>query len=1018
MPIGKSGAVDTQVLRAFRLVDGTLSYGQAFQYALVSGLQAVRHDLLLVTLSSTDFLKGEGKLLALSETDQERWRWTADVQRVSAPAVAGETVYFTVDTHTLVRLDLASGEEQGRVHVDANAASAAPLVLEGEVYIPCRGSQVLAVTVQGDVRWRFELDADEMIWLDTTPVALGEHLFTVSNRGQVLALARTDGALQWQVNVGPAGKPLSALATDGEGLYVGARDGLYALDPVDGHEVWHYRTERSVEASPIVHHAVVYVTCHDHYLYALDAVSGQELWSYEVGRRIELSPVLATCGANGPCVIVADRGGTLTALARPLSAAEHEDAGHWLAAAQLRKALGQQERAAEDYEKAGAWAEAARLWEALGRPLRQATALEHQIAAHPARTQVCAKLWDRVAELYAGMWQPEQALNARREAALCRGEPFITVDVEHAGLVVDTETYLQFTVRNEGRGTAQHLVIRAIGEGFAGGIRETQHLLTLPPGQTRKQWLHVCPQRMGDHVQLQFSLEYQGPAGEPHARQQVLAFPVAATAQLRQTVIRRSIMPALSFVDLEIRLFARQRWGYPVEFTLNGEQVFPRGHLSAEILPWISTGYREEDGNRLFEALVADPALHEAWGTISSHEHLRLRLRIDLGAAELHDVPWELLCVDDILLSANAATPFSRYLPATTPWKTDVTARSLRVLVAISNPVDLEEYRLLPLNVEAERTLLEQVLADQDVQMDVLEPPVTLPRLEAKLREGYHILHYVGHGAVGQERGEPVLYLQREDDRAALVKGRQVSAMLARQGVRPYLVILAACESATVATEDVYVALGPQLIQRGMPAVVSMRGKISQASARTFSRTLYERLLAHGVVDLAMNEARSTLVTAERPDAAVPVLFLRLKDGRLWQRKDQVREEPQQHPVFDQRGQQIGIQVNVAGDYHASPAQSIRITGDGNVIGDHSSSHVVKSGSADTAEPGQPNTALLHRRLRRLDSVEIESLCLDDFPEVYDKFARGLQRGEMINLLLDHCRRHPEEANRLNELLK
>jgi hypothetical protein len=70
------------------------------------------------------------------------------------------------------------------------------------------------------------------------------------------------------------------------------------------------------------------------------------------------------------------------------------------------------------------------------------------------------------------------------------------------------------------------------------------------------------------------------------------------------------------------------------------------------------------------------------------------------------------------------------------------------------------------------------------------------------------------------------------------------------------------------------------------------------------------------------------------------------------------------------------------------------------------------------SEPGRPNTALLRRRLRRLDSVEIESLCLDHFPEVYDKFARGLQRGEMINLLLDHCRRHPEDANRLNDLLK
>jgi hypothetical protein len=148
------------------------------------------------------------------------------------------------------------------------------------------------------------------------------------------------------------------------------------------------------------------------------------------------------------------------------------------------------------------------------------------------------------------------------------------------------------------------------------------------------------------------------------------------------------------------------------------------------------------------------------------------------------------------------------------------------------------------------------------------------------------------------------------------------------------------------------------------------------------------------------------------------VLFMRLKDGRLWHREDDPPKQPEQHTVFDQRGQQVGTQINVAGDYQSPPAQSIHITGDGNVVGDHSSSRVVKGRPTDTAKPGQPNTALLRRRLRRLDSVEIDSLCLDHFPTVYDKFARGLQRGEMINLLLDHCRRHPEDANRLNELLK
>ena len=41
-------------------------------------------------------------------------------------------------------------------------------------------------------------------------------------------------------------------------------------------------------------------------------------------------------------------------------------------------------------------------------------------------------------------------------------------------------------------------------------------------------------------------------------------------------------------VGLEIRIFAsdERAAGYPVEITLGGQQEFPRGHLSAGILPW------------------------------------------------------------------------------------------------------------------------------------------------------------------------------------------------------------------------------------------------------------------------------------------------------------------------------------------------------------------------------------------------------------------------------------------------
>ena len=98
--------------------------------------------------------------------------------------------------------------------------------------------------------------------------------------------------------------------------------------------------------------------------------------------------------------------------------------------------------------------------------------------------------------------------------------------------------------------------------------------------------------------------------------------------------------------------------------------------------------------------------------------------------------------------------------------------------------------------------------------------------------------------------------------------------------------------------------------------------------------------------------------------------------------------------VFDQGGQQVTMQINVAG----------------NVFGIQGDGAVITSAATDLSK--------LRDCLQRLDAVEIETLCLFHFPIVYDKFGRGMRRDEMINLLLDHVRRNSEEATRLMSLLQ
>ena len=64
------------------------------------------------------------------------------------------------------------------------------------------------------------------------------------------------------------------------------------------------------------------------------------------------------------------------------------------------------------------------------------------------------------------------------------------------------------------------------------------------------------------------------------------------------------------------------------------------------------------------------------------------------------------------------------------------------------------------------------------------------------------------------------------------------------------------------------------------------------------------------------------------------------------------------------------------------------------------------------------NLTELRQNLLLWDDIDLDSLVMSHFPDVYHKFARGLRHDEKILLLLDHCHRKPEEALRLVELLE
>ncbi len=348
------------------------------------------------------------------------------------------------------------------------------------------------------------------------------------------------------------------------------------------------------------------------------------------------------------------------------------------------------------------------------------------------------------------------------------------------------------------------------------------------------------------------------------------------------------------YADLEIRILEPGEEGYPVEITFSRDVQFPRGFLARDV---VAAGRRRRlDGLAFFQQLFRDAELKAAWAEARGLSHLRrLRLRIDDSAPELHALPWELLCDDHSGvredLAADAETPFSRYLAGKTPPGAAVLERPIRMLVAIADPSDLGDYGLAALDVEAERESLEQAVAELEpgeVELCFLDGPVTLDALEAGLQEGHHVLHFVGHGRFNPPPGESILYLAGGDNRSAPVTESELAQMLARLETPLRLVYLSSCHTASRSPADAFRGFAPRLVAAGVPAVLAMQDLVPIPTAREFAATFYRRLLAHGLVDLAANEARSKVLSARLPGAAVPVLYMRLRGGRLFDRRGQI----------------------------------------------------------------------------------------------------------------------------------
>ncbi|MCP4664116.1 MAG: CHAT domain-containing protein [bacterium] len=352
-------------------------------------------------------------------------------------------------------------------------------------------------------------------------------------------------------------------------------------------------------------------------------------------------------------------------------------------------------------------------------------------------------------------------------------------------------------------------------------------------------------------------------------------------------------MPSSEYLDCELHLTAYDQAGLSVagrdyEGRPVLDEAIERRLLEADLDP---TRY----GTELFEALFpgeGDDLLagYREGLAIARHEEKRLRFRLHIATkapATLHELHWEFLWdpKERIALGRSRETAFSRYLSVPLEPAAALTERP-RLLVVLSTPTNLADYKLPVIDRDALRESLDKALGPLHdlVSYEFLKEPATVGRIRERLvADEFHALHLQAHGLLRPDRSTAHLVLEDEDRRAAFIAEDLFSEIFEGERCLRFIALVA-CHSGVQPGADPFSGLGPGLVRRGIPALIAMRRAISVDAAAQFAEHLYRNLARSGRLDEAANEARQQLYLAdpESLEWGTPALFMRLQDAQLW----------------------------------------------------------------------------------------------------------------------------------------
>ena len=236
--------------------------------------------------------------------------WDYDCDNVaSAPVYHDDIIYFGSDDGHLYGVN-----EDGKVKFDKKLGDelrTSPIVVDNTIYVGSTGGKMYSIDTDESKNWEFTT-GDEIL---SSPAYVNKTIIFGSNDGSVYCLKKSDGDLEWKVDLND--KVISSPTVDGHdnNVFIGSDEGnMTCLDVRDGTVKWSHSTGDKVQSTAAIKDNLVAFGSNNGYLYVLNKYTGAEEFTYNPGTILFNSAITSSPVINGNSLFFGDDSGNVYSL--------------------------------------------------------------------------------------------------------------------------------------------------------------------------------------------------------------------------------------------------------------------------------------------------------------------------------------------------------------------------------------------------------------------------------------------------------------------------------------------------------------------------------------------------------------------------------------------------------------------------------------------------------------------------------------------------------------------------------